>query len=104
MVKKVLPPLDTKNQIANLAAPGEWKVEDATFLEKLAKGLKLGGQEEVSSSDIYSIPDVWARVLLVRNGIIDNNKFLINESFFFITNIELDISHKATKLIGLFKL
>ena len=49
MVKKVLPPLDTKNQIANLAAPGEWKVEDATFLEKLAKGLKLGGQEEVSS-------------------------------------------------------
>ena len=79
MVKKVLPPLDTKNQIANLAAPGEWKVEDATFLDKLAKGLKLGGQEEVSSPDIYSIPDVWARVLLVRNGIIDNNKFLINE-------------------------
>ena len=79
MVKKVLPPLDTKNQIANLASPGEWKVEDATFLEKLAKGLKLGGHEEVSSADIYSIPDVWARVLLVRNGIIDNNKFLINE-------------------------
>ena len=79
MVKKVLPPLDIKNQIANLAAPGEWKVEDATFLEKLAKGLKLGGQEEVSFSDIYSIPDVWARVLLVRNGTVDNNKFLINE-------------------------
>ena len=43
MVKKVLPPLDTKNQIANLAAPGEWKVEDATFLEKLAKGLEVRG-------------------------------------------------------------
>ena len=79
MVKKVLPPLDIKNQIANLAASGEWKVEDATFLDKLAKGLKLVGHEEVSSADIYSIPDVWARVLLVRNGIIDKNKFLIDE-------------------------
>ena len=45
----------------------------------MQKDLKLGGHEEVSSADIYSIPDVWARVLLVRNGIIDNNKFLINE-------------------------
>ena len=79
MVKKVLPPLDIKNQVANLATSGEWKAEDASFLEKLAKGLKRDNHEEVSSSDINSVPDVWARVLIIRNGLVDNNKFLVNE-------------------------
>ena len=79
MVKKILPPLDDKNQIANLASSGEWKSEDASFLEKLAKGLKLGSHEEVSSSDINSVPDIWARVLIVRNALVDNHKFLVNE-------------------------
>ena len=79
MVKKILPPIDDKNQIANLASAGEWKSEDASFLEKLAKGLKLGSHEEVSSSDINSIPDIWARVLIVRNALVDNHKFLVNE-------------------------
>ena len=54
MVKKVLPPLDEKNQISNIATSGEWKSEDASFLEKLAKGLKMGSHMEVSSSDINS--------------------------------------------------
>ena len=45
MVKKILPPIDDKNQIANLASAGEWKSEDASF-KKLAKGLKLGSHEE----------------------------------------------------------
>ena len=38
MVKKILPPIDDKNQIANLASAGDWKSEDASFLEKLATG------------------------------------------------------------------
>ena len=78
MVKKVLPPLDIKNQVANLASAGEWKAEDASFLEKLAKGLKRDNHEEVASSDINSVPDVWARVLIIRNGLVDNNKFLVH--------------------------
>ena len=66
MVKKVLPPLNEQNQVPNIATSGEWKAEDATFLEKLAKGLKMGGEEIVSATDIVSVPDVWARVLIVR--------------------------------------
>ena len=41
MVKKVLPPLKEQNDIANIAASGQWKNEDPTFLERLAKGLKM---------------------------------------------------------------
>ena len=79
MVKKVLPPLNEQNQIPNISASGEWKVEDATFLDKLAKGLKMGGEEVVSASDIVSVPDVWARVLIVRNGLLDNRASIVNE-------------------------
>ena len=79
MVKKVLPPLNEQNQVPNISASGEWKAEDATFLEKLAKGLKRGGEDVVSASDINSVPDVWARVLIIRNGIIDNEKSIISE-------------------------
>ena len=45
MVKKVLPPLKEQNQVPNIASSGEWKSEDSTFLDKLAKGLKIGGEE-----------------------------------------------------------
>ena len=79
MVKKVLPPLNEENQIANISASGEWKVEDATFLDKLAKGLKMGGEETVSANEIVSVPDVWARVLIVRNGLLDNRASIVNE-------------------------
>ena len=79
MVKKVLPPLNEQNQVPNIATSGEWKAEDATFLEKLAKGLKMGGEEIVSATDIVSVPDVWARVLIVRNGLLDNNPSIVNE-------------------------
>ena len=79
MVKKVLPPLNEQNQIPNISASGEWKVEDATFLDKLAKGLKMGGEEVISASDIVSVPDVWARVLIVRNGLLDNRASIVNE-------------------------
>ena len=41
MVKKVLPPLNSENQVANLPNSGEWKSEDASFLEKLAKGYEI---------------------------------------------------------------
>ena len=79
MVKKVLPPLNEQNQVPNIATSGEWKAEDAAFLEKLAKGLKMGGEEIISATDIVSVPDVWARVLIVRNGLLDNNPSIVNE-------------------------
>ena len=79
MVKKVLPPLNEQNQVPNIAGSGEWKAEDATFLEKLAKGLKMSGEEVVSTADINSVPDVWARVLIVRNGLVNGSTDIINE-------------------------
>ena len=79
MVKKVLPPIKDENQIPNIATSGEWKSEDPTFLEKLSKGLKLGADESVSGLDIVSVPDVWARVLIVRNGLLDNRKHHVDE-------------------------
>lgn len=79
MVKKALPPLNDQNQVPNIAGSGEWKAEDATFLEKLAKGLKMSGEEVVSAADINSVPDVWARVLIVRNGLLDNSKSIVDE-------------------------
>ena len=79
MVKKVLPPLNNANQVANLPTSGEWKSEEASFLGKLAQGLKMSGEEVVSAADINSVPDVWARVLVVRNGLVDNTKDIIDE-------------------------
>ena len=80
MVKKVLPPLNEENQLPNLASSGEWKAEDAAFLGKLAKGLKMGGDSIISATDINSVPDVWARVLIVRNGILDKESLTITEN------------------------
>ena len=79
MGKIVLPPLNDQNQVPNIAGSGEWKAEDATFLSKLAKGLKMGGEEVVLASDINSVPDVWARVLIVRNGLVDNTASIVDE-------------------------
>ena len=81
MVKKVLPPLNDQNQVPNIAGSGEWKAEDATFLEKLANGLKMSGEDVVSAADINSVPDVWARVLIVRNGLLDNSKSIVDEFY-----------------------
>ena len=60
-------------------AVDEFGAEDATFLEKLAKGLKMGGEEVVSAADINSVPDVWARVLIVRIGLVDGSKSKVDE-------------------------
>jgi len=79
MVKKVLPPLNDQNQVPNIAGSGDWKAEDATFLAKLAKGLKMSGEDVVSAADINSVPDVWARVLIVRNGLLDGSKSIVDE-------------------------
>ena len=79
MVRKVLPPLEKENQVANLATSGEWKSEDASFLGKLAQSLKMSGEDVVSAADINSVPDVWARVLIVRNGLLDNSKSIVDE-------------------------
>jgi hypothetical protein len=79
MVKKVLPPLKEQNDIGNIAASGQWKSEDPTFLERLAKGLKMGGENVVIASDIVSVPDVWARVLIVRNGLLENDPSHVRE-------------------------
>ena len=79
MVKKVLPPINDQNQLPNLATSGEWKSEDSSFLEKLAKSLKVGGEDLITASDIVSVPDVWARVLIVRNGLLDGEKSIVRE-------------------------
>ena len=79
MVKKVLPPLKEQNDIANIATAGQWKREDATFLERLAKGLKMGSEVDILASDIVSVPDVWARILIVRNGLLDNDPSHVRE-------------------------
>ena len=79
MVKKVLPPLNEQNQVPNISSSGEWKSEDSTFLDKLAKGLKMGGEEVVSASEIVSVPDVWARVLIIRNGLLDKRDSIVKE-------------------------
>jgi hypothetical protein len=79
MVKKILPPLKEQNDIANIAVSGQWKSEDPSFLERLAKGLKMGGENVVVTSDIVSVPDVWARVLIVRNGLLENDPSHVRE-------------------------
>ena len=79
MVKKVLPPLSEQNQIPLLSSSGEWKSEDSTFLDKLSKSLKMGGEEVVSASEIVSVPDVWARVLIIRNGLLDKSPSIVRE-------------------------
>ena len=53
--------------------------KEASFLGKLAQGLKMSGEEVVSAADINSVPDVWARVLIVRNGLLDNSKSIVDE-------------------------
>ena len=39
----------------------------------------MGGEEVVSASEIVSVPDVWARVLIVRNGLIDKRESIVRE-------------------------
>ena len=39
----------------------------------------MSGEEVVSAADINSVPDVWARVLIVRNGLLDNSKSIVDE-------------------------
>ena len=38
----------------------------------------MGGEEIVSATDIVSVPDVWARVLIV-SSLLDNNPSIVNE-------------------------
>ena len=91
MVKKVLPPLNEQNQVPNISSSGEWKSEDSTFLDKLAKGLKMGGEEVVSASEIVSVPDVWARVLIIRNGLLDKRDSTFSELLSSIIDIAFAI-------------
>ena len=39
----------------------------------------MGGDAVISPTDINSVPDVWARVLIVRNGLIDKEKQIVDE-------------------------
>ncbi len=78
MVKKLLPPLHEANQVPNLSSSGEWKVEDYNFLAQLANGLKIPKSDNIHT-DLNSVPDVWARLLIVRNGLLNEIKSTINE-------------------------
>ena len=61
MVKKVLPPLNEQNQVPNIATSGEWKVEDASFLEKLAEEIPeidfawMGGNKPLNKIKVHII-------------------------------------------------
>lgn len=78
MVKKLLPPLHEANQVPNLSSSGEWKVEDYNFLAQLANGLKIPRSDDLHT-DINSVPDVWARLLIIRNGLLNEISSTINE-------------------------
>ena len=73
MFKNLLPPMDDeKNQIASPITAGEWVKDDYTLLARIRDGLKnITIEEEVE--DILSVPDVWARVAIVKNALCDKN-------------------------------
>ena len=73
MYKNLLPPMDDdKNQIASPNTSGEWVKDDYTLLARIRDGLKnITIEEQVE--DIISVPDVWARVAIVKNALGDKN-------------------------------
>jgi len=72
MFKNLLPPMDEKKQIAAPTAPGIWTKNDNTLLARIRDGLKnIKIEEEVE--DIISVPDVWARAVIVKNALCDEN-------------------------------
>ena len=75
MSKNLLPPLDPKAQIAAPATTGTWTKDDNTLLGRIRDGLKkITIEQEVE--DIISIPDVWARVAVVKNALFDDKHTL----------------------------
>ena len=73
MYKNLLPPMDEdKNSIASPNTSGEWVKDDYTLLARIRDGLQnITIEEEVE--DIISVPDVWARVAIVKNALSDKN-------------------------------
>ena len=69
MYKNLLPPMDEdKNSIASPNTSGEWVKDDYTLLARIRDGLQnITIEEEVE--DIISVPDVWARVAIVKNAL-----------------------------------
>tara|TARA_Y100001970_G_C14247477_1_gene869355 strand:- start:805 stop:4269 length:3465 start_codon:yes stop_codon:yes gene_type:complete len=73
MFKNLLPPMDEeKNQIPSPSSSGVWNKDDYTLLSRIRDGLKnITIEEQVE--DIISIPDVWARIAIVKNALSDVN-------------------------------
>ena len=71
MFKNLLPPMDdANNKIPSPNVAGVWAKDDYTLLARIRDGLKNITIEE-KVEDIISVPDVWARVAIVKNSLSD---------------------------------
>ena len=71
MVKSLLPPLNEDHAVAIPSTHGKWTVDENSILGRIANGLKdITIEQEVE--DLISIPDVWARVAVVKNALFDD--------------------------------
>ena len=71
MVKSLLPPLNEDHAVAVPSTHGKWTVDENSILGRIANGLKdITIEQEVE--DLISIPDVWARVAVVKNALFDD--------------------------------
>ena len=73
MVKHLLPPLNKDgNAVPVPAIHGKWEIADNSILAQIEKSLKDVTIDEQKVKDLISIPDVWARVVVVKNATIAN--------------------------------
>ncbi len=71
MVKSLLPPLNEDHAVPLPASSGKWVVDENSILGRVGNGLKdITFEQEVE--DLISIPDVWARVTIVKNALFDD--------------------------------
>ena len=71
MFKNLLPPLNEDHQLPAPANAGAWVKDDNALLGRIRDGLKaITIEQEVE--EIISIPDVWARVTVVKNALFDD--------------------------------
>ena len=71
MVKSLLPPLNDDHAVAIPSTHGKWTIDENSILGRIANGLKdITIEQEVE--DLISIPDVWARVAVVKNALFDD--------------------------------
>ena len=71
MVKSLLPPLNEDHAVPLPSTHGKWVLDDNSILGRISNGLKDITIEQ-NIEDLISIPDVWARVSVVKNALFDD--------------------------------